>query len=531
LFFHFARIRTYYLAWQFNRPEVRGSEWRDQSAAVRDSGGAGLIADANADSLASAAASKPRRRAIHVFIATLCFLLLTHGGHFYSIDNYTVYETARALSTGSLAIGPGLASARGRGGKYYGVYGIGLSLLEEPFICAGSLADRIFPGAFNAIVGRNVSIFYPENFSVFAATLLGPFCGALAATEFWLIAELLDYPRRVDAWLTILLVAATQFWPAARDSFPHIVVACLLLMTVRRALAWRDGRSTASPLILGCIAAVLILVRPFDAALTLPMVSIYLLGQDWPLVWSARRNSNFARFLIPVAVSIALFGLYNDLRFGSPTVFNESTGFGTPFRIGLYGLLLSVRRGIIFFSPPVVATVPGLIMLTRRRFGEGLLFAALIAVFPLGYACYSDWHGDLCWGPRFLVPVLPFAILPLGELLLLGGVTEALVLTLGLAGLMVQMIGTLVDFQRAYVPALFSDPNYSQIVGQLHDLCAGKYLDWMPLRLYIAHGFLVAATYAVPLVALAIWAASGLAKQSPSRPTAPIPAPLRPPPA
>jgi hypothetical protein len=127
--------------------------------------------------------------------------------------------------------------------------------------------------------------------------------------------------------------------------------------------------------------------------------------------------------------------------------------------------------------------------------------------------------------------VLPFAILPLGELLLLGGVTEALVLTLGLAGLMVQMIGTLVDFQRAYVPALFSDPNYSQIVGQLHDLCAGKYLDWMPLRLYIAHGFLVAATYAVPLVALAIWAASGLAKQSPSRPTAPIPAPLRPPPA
>ena len=157
---------------------------------------AGPIADANADPLANAAASKPRRRASRVFIATLCFLLLTHGGHFYSIDNYTVYETARALSTGSLAIGPGLASARGRGGKYYGVYGVGLSLLEEPFIFAGSLADRIFPGAFTAIVCKNVSIYYPENFSVFAATLLGPFCGAVAAAEFWLIGELLDYPHR-----------------------------------------------------------------------------------------------------------------------------------------------------------------------------------------------------------------------------------------------------------------------------------------------------------------------------------------------
>src|SRR6266851_8567359 len=81
-----------------------------------------------------------RRRFSRVFVATLGFFLLTHGGHFYSIDNYTVYLTAQALSnTRSLAIEHGLATAPGRGGKDYGVYGIGLSLLEQPLIWAGSL--------------------------------------------------------------------------------------------------------------------------------------------------------------------------------------------------------------------------------------------------------------------------------------------------------------------------------------------------------------------------------------------------------
>ncbi len=151
-------------------------------------------------------ASGLRRRFNRVFVATLGFLLLTHGGHFYSVDNATVYFTAQVLmKTGGLAIEPGmmkelggpatLVTAPGRGGKRYGHYGIGLSLLQAPLIAAGSLADMAYPGAFAAIVGPNASIFYPEDFSVFAATLVGPLFGALAAAEFWVIAE----PARLPA--------------------------------------------------------------------------------------------------------------------------------------------------------------------------------------------------------------------------------------------------------------------------------------------------------------------------------------------
>ncbi len=169
-----------------------------------------------------------KRRSRRVFVAALGFFLLTHGGHFYSVDNFTVYSTARSLVTeGSLAIQPNnnvtnIANAPGRNGRTYGIYSLGLPLLEAPFIWMGLQVDKAFPASFATIVGPNVSIFYPENFSTFGATLLGPLLAALATAEFWIIAELLGYPRGVVAWLTVILVASTQFWPATPGRFsPH----------------------------------------------------------------------------------------------------------------------------------------------------------------------------------------------------------------------------------------------------------------------------------------------------------------------
>jgi hypothetical protein len=332
----------------------------------------------------------PKRRSIRVFVATLGFLLLTHGGHFYSVDNGTVYFTACALlNTGSVTIQPGLVSVPGRGGRSYAAYPIGLSLLEIPFIAAASLVEKAYPSWFETI--------FTLDLRIFAASLVSPLFGALGAAAFWLIAERLGYPLRVVAWLTVILVASTQFWPAARDSFPHIVVAGCLLLVVYHAMDWREARLEVASTVTGAIAGLLILVRPFDAALTMPPLAIYLLWQEWQRVWRERRflNSNFARFLIPVAISIALVGFHNWVRFEDPLAFKEGTGFQTPLIYGLHGLLVSIRRGVVFFSPPVVATVPALILLARRRPAETVLFAALITVFPIGYATYSQWHGDL----------------------------------------------------------------------------------------------------------------------------------------
>ncbi len=262
----------------------------------------------------------------------------------------------------------------------------------------------------------------------------------------------------------------------------------------------------------------IVLIRSFDAALILPPLAIFLLWQDWQHVWHDRRflNSNFGRFLIPVVISIAVIVLQNTIQFGSPTAFAQAVlGFHTPLLTGLRGLLVSVGRGVIFFSPPLLATIPGLLLLWHRRPAETLLFAALVAVFPLGYATYTQWDGSVCWGPRFLVPLIPFAVLPLGELLTKRGFGAVIVLTLGLAGLLVQIAGTLVDFQRvvinggAWLVLPFRD---SQVIFHWRALLAGNNLDWLPVRLYAVHGLGAALAYAAVPLAMTIWATASLRK-------------------
>jgi hypothetical protein len=153
-------------------------------------------------------------------------------------------------------------------------------------------------------------------------------------------------------------------------------------------------------------------------------------------------------------------------------------------------------------------------LLAYRKAPEAVLLGSLIAIFPLGYATCPQWHGNLCWGPRYIVPAIPFAVLPLGELIVRKGISRLFVLLLEIAGVFVQLGATLVDFQRAAigVSAFFTDPGYSQIVAHWRDLLAGKFLDWMPLRLYAAHGLGAGIGSAVLPVAMLGWATANLAK-------------------
>jgi hypothetical protein len=69
-----------------------------------------------------------------------------------------------------------------------------------------------------------------------------------------------------------------------------------------------------------------------------------------------------------------------------------------------------------------------------------------------GYSIYAHWDGGICWGPRYVVPVLPLLLLPAGELLMSGGPAAALVLILGAAGAFVRDRGRIVgDKYRFYV--------------------------------------------------------------------------------
>jgi hypothetical protein len=456
-----------------------------------------------------------------ICLVVLGILLLAHGGHFYAIDNYTVYLTGKAFLAARLDIKEGLGAVQGIDGRHYGMYSFGLPLLQSAFMLVGGFADAYWPNGFRSLAGPRASLLYPETFGVFAASLVSCLFGAFTIATMWSVSTVLGHPRRTAAALVAMALLSTQLWPAARDSFPQIVVAFCILGAIGHLMTWRDPAFRRAPLVVGGFLGLLVAVRPFDAMLVLPPIGLYALWQDRDEI--VRRRHPFTRSLVvmglPILVSGFVLGAHNAVRFGSPWVLLPATvttiSFNNPILDGVYGLLLSAHRGIVFYSPPVILGIVGLVMLARRRPAEALLFATIIVAFVLTYATYALWEAGVSWGGRFLVPIVPLALLPVGELLQRHRVLSGTVLVLAAVGFVVQVAGTTVDFHR--VATQLATAAASGEVGITNPILAhwaslrdGQNLDWLLLRIKATSGWMPALAYAAIPILLIAYGTGGL---------------------
>ena len=139
-----------------------------------------------------------------------------------------------------------------------------------------------------------------------------------------------------------------------------------------------------------------------------------------------RRKKQFACFIISLAGILVLVGLSNYIRYGSFTEFGyyryASWSWANGGWIGLVGLWASPGAGLILFFPPVIL-LPIAIRYFYRQ-SKGLFFLALYVITvnwlyfgTLSYLEPISWSGGLVWGPRYLIPILPFITIGLGTLL------------------------------------------------------------------------------------------------------------------
>ena len=149
-----------------------------------------------------------------------------------------------------------------------------------------------------------------------------------------------------------------------------------------------------------------------------------------------------------------LFGLYNYQRFGAlatigypPLSNGQPTGFSTPLWFGLAIFLASPGKAIWLFNPLLLLSAFGWKRLWNSE-RTAAIFVAWVSLSNL--VLYSLWiqpEGGFCWGPRFIVGVLPVMLLPAA---LFWHETRSRTVAramaaLVLVGLLVQVIGTSVN--------------------------------------------------------------------------------------
>jgi hypothetical protein len=305
---------------------------------------------------------------------------------------------------------------------------------------------------------------------------------ALTGLLVFLLLRRLAYARGVALSVALAFGLGTMVWPYARYLFSESLAGLGLMASAYFLLRFRDEPGPASPLLAGAGLGVALLAR-LSNAIVAPFLGLVLLaylfrryGRDWH-----KFVQPVLLFIVPVLAALAIIGWYNWARFGSPltTGYLPEETFSTPFFEGLYGLLLSPGRGLLWYNPLLWAALLGWVPFFRKHRSEALLAGAVVLGNVAFYASWFLWWAGHAWGPRFLITALPFAALPLA------GAFEAAarrrwlqvgLVALALASLAVQVLGVAVDFNLyledvyaelgLYHPATLFEPRYSPLLQQ-----------------------------------------------------------------
>ena len=349
------------------------------------------------------------RRAVAVGLVVLGATLMTVRGSFGGgQDEEIVFvSAANLIHTGRLALTPDSvadvaahtsiwqdAVVQAGDGRYYAVYGPLQTFAATPLYLLGRLMAGSETGAARATVVRWVGGFNPIVTALTAALLT---C--------WLLQ--LGCPRCVASAGGLGWALSGLAWPYAKTFLSEPLTAlCYLAVVVTADRAARTARAEWA-VASGLAGAAAVLTRPHNIVL-LPILLL-------PLVLSGDRRDRVRRAIVaclPVVAACLWWLWFNQQRFGAPLDFGYQTGIQRDFAlgnlpIGVAGQLVSPGRGLVFYVPWSLLIMAGFPVLQRREPAVAWVCLAACTGQLLFYSLRTTWWGNWCWGPRYLVPVLP----------------------------------------------------------------------------------------------------------------------------
>jgi len=408
-----------------------------------------------------------------LLIFLLAALLLTAGGRIAPHDEETVFRmTANLLERGQLTVTQqtftvepqtyplflphlqprtqdttwtGLAS----NGQRYPLYTHAQPLLQTPLY----LIARFMAGGADSL--RAVIVVR------FGVSLLNPIVLALTGWVMALFGRRLGFSDRLCVALGVTYSLGTIALVYAHTNFSDPTLGLLITLAVYGGFRARSEPATRWYALIGVACGTAMYLRE-RALILLPILLGYaVIGRPRPTLRMV------AALLLPVAIGGGLLGAWNWLRFGTPFTVGYAdwvpgTGFETPLILGLFGLLISPGKGVLWYSPIVWLGLPGLVAMWRVRRAEAVTITLLSIISLIFYALYSFWTGGWNWGPRYLLPLLPLWLLAMGQWLQTTTSTRRRAmwgLLLGLT-MLLNLPAALVDQSRYMVAFSERDPQH-----------------------------------------------------------------------
>jgi 4-amino-4-deoxy-L-arabinose transferase-like glycosyltransferase len=348
------------------------------------------------------------KRSEKFYIFAIFFLLFTFTANFKDSvvipDEEYLIKVAQNIAEGkSLSLPEGfpynynIITKTGIDGNKYSAVPIGQSLVIAPFYFLFDKISKIF---FNGSFTTQMLYLIPLIFS------------ALTILLFYIFCLRLKLSRTVALISSSMLAFGTIIWPYSKYMLAESTQAFLLLAFIYLIfIQLKDRRpDNLSSILAGLSLGLLAIIKPVFIILVPASVVLFILLRKT----DRKLYLPFALILISFCAVFCIQLFYNLERFGGLFDFgySDNKGFSTPLHVGLYGLLFSSGKSFFLYSPITILLFFGLKDFFKSFKNLAILVFTIVILTVLIYSKWFVWGGDFSWGPRFLVPLVPLAMLP-----------------------------------------------------------------------------------------------------------------------
>ena len=342
-----------------------------------------------------------------LFLFFFSVYLLTSSGHNPSLDAELRYQLTKSIvEKGTLTV-PDDIGIPGVDSRFYSFYGLGQSLLAIPLF----IISKPITWLLNTP---------PDYAGEFMFCILNTLLVSLMCVLLFKLLIDMRYSYMVSLLTTFVFGLSTPVWFYAKYPSDNVTIAFFILLSF--FLAYRR-KFFLSSLCLGFA----IITREY-AVLFVPFILIFLIhlrSENWK-----RHVFGFVLGIIPF---LAVVCFYNYYRYGNAfqnasmpfpygvgaVTWSDGTSPWTNFiPYGLYGFFLSPGKGIIFYSPIILLSIIGFFYLMKDN---KLIFSVsmtVITLYIIVLSAHRAWAGGMFgFGPRFLIPIFIFFMIPLASYL------------------------------------------------------------------------------------------------------------------
>lgn len=397
------------------------------------------------------------RNELIIFVFFLVLYVLIFRGDYLSMD-----EMGRYGLTKTLFIEHDLSITKENGTSFYIPWPLLQSVAAVPLFALGWFLSGSSDPVEKELAAR------------FLVTFFCPIVSALACVVFYRLCRQFTDKARTSLLMTLVFGLCTITLPYSRTFFSEPFTGLLLMSGILLAIS-----STREKPARGILSGLLLALAAANNYVALPvfgLVFIFFACQDkgwkgalkfetlkdarlWGLIFLGLTAFGQILWYNHVRVGMWFRSPYHYLEIPANAVYPANPGlFSYPILAGIYGFLFSPMRSVFLYSPPLIGALLLWPRFIREHGRKAILLLAIPIYYMLVYAKTQGWFAGYSWGPRYMVPVTGFFLLPFIYLITdyadLSRLRKMSVVAMVLGGFYIQLLPTILNPFRSHIEVL-----------------------------------------------------------------------------